>query len=297
MLAAERPPMIESARRELAAAIETLAAAGVETARADAEWLLAHARGGRRLDVYLAPAREVPARWAERFRAAVRRRARHEPLQRILGWEDFCGLRLRLTRGVLIPRPETELLVEWALALLRQRDRRRRAVVVDVGTGAGGIACALAHGCLEARVIALDVSGEAAAVARDNARALGLGGRVSVAVADLLTALRAQGADLIVANPPYLPSGLWPTLAPEVREHDPRLAVDGGRDGLAVIRPLVAAAPGRLRPAGALVLETAGDPQTHEVVDLLRAAGFDDVDVRADLTGAPRFVAGRMPCV
>jgi len=278
---------------ELDAATTALEAAGLASARVDAEWLLAGLLGVGRAAVRLELAEPVSAPLAERYAVAVRRRAGREPLQRILGWEDFRGVRVRLTNAVLVPRPETEMLVEWALALLPEPGDRR-LLAIDVGTGSGCIACALACERPDLDVIAVDVSPAAAAVARDNARALGVAARVRVVAADLLECVRGLRADLIVSNPPYLPTAIVPELEPEVRAHEPRLALDGGPDGLALIRRIAATARRCLKPSGALALETAGDAQAEAAAALLRGAGLQAVAVRADLAGVDRFVAGRV---
>jgi release factor glutamine methyltransferase len=279
-------------RDQLAAATTALEAAGVASPRVDAEWLLAGLLGVGRVAVRLDPAGAVPELLAERYGAAVRRRARREPLQRILGWEEFRGLRVRLTDAVLVPRPETEALVEWALALLPARGGRRLRAV-DLGTGSGCIACALAAERPDLDVVAIDVSPAAAAVARENAIALGLAARIRVVAADLLDGVRDLGADLIVSNPPYLPTGLVPELPPEVRTHEPVVALDGGADGLTLIRRIAAIAHRALRASGVLVVETAGGAQATAAAALLRTADFAQVAVRADLAGVDRFVAGR----
>lgn len=277
---------------QLDAATMALEAAGLASARVDAEWLLAGLLGVGRVAVRLDLAGTIPAPIAERYAHAVSRRARREPLQRILGWEEFRGVRVRLTDAVLVPRPETEALVEWALALLPPPGRRQ-LLAIDVGTGSGCIACALASERPDLDVIAVDVSPAAAALARDNARALDLAARVRVVAADLFDGIRDLGADLIVSNPPYLPTALLPELPPEVRIHEPTLALDGGGDGLALIRRIVTTARRCLRPSGALLVETAGGDQAEAAAALLRAAGWDQVAVRADLVGIERFVAGR----
>ena len=279
-------------RDQLAAATTALEAAGVASPRVDAEWLLAGLLGVGRVAVRLDPAGAVPELLAERYGDAVRRRARREPLQRILGWEEFRGLRVRLTDAVLVPRPETEALVEWALALLPARGGRRLRAV-DLGTGSGCVACALAAERPDLDVVAIDVSPAAAAVARENAIALGLAARIRVVAADLLDGVRDLGADLIVSNPPYLPTGLVPELPPEVRTHDPVVALDGGADGLTLIRRIAAIARRALRASGVLVVETAGGAQATAAAALLRTADFAQVAVRADLAGVDRFVAGR----
>jgi release factor glutamine methyltransferase len=278
-----------AASSPLEAAVARLAAAGIDDARVDAEWLLAGTLGVGRAAAALG--RPLPPPLRRRFEAAVARRARREPLQRILGWEDFRGVRVALTAHVLVPRPETELLVEHALALLPPAGARR-PVIADVGTGSGCIACAVALERPDADVIAVDVSVDAAGVARANAGAAGVGDRVRVVAADLLTAL-AGPVDLLIANLPYLPSASIPALAPEVADHEPRLAIDGGTDGLALVRRLLAdVRPLRVR---AVALETAGAGQSAIVADLVRGAGFADVMVRRDLAGVPRFVTGRAP--
>jgi len=277
---------------QLDAATMALEAAGLASARVDAEWLLAGLLGVGRVAVRLDLAGTIPAPIAERYAHAVSRRARREPLQRILGWEEFRGVRVRLTDAVLVPRPETEALVEWALALLPPPGRRQ-LLAIDVGTGSGCIACALAFERPDLDVIAVDISPAAAALARDNARALDLAARVRVVAADLFDGIRDLGADLIVSNPPYLPTALLPELPPEVRIHEPTLALDGGGDGLALIRRIVTTARRCLRPSGALLVETAGGDQAEAAAALLRAAGWDQVAVRADLVGIERFVAGR----
>ena len=277
---------------QLDAARTALEAAGLPTARVDAEWLLAGLLGVGRVAVRLDLGRPAPAPLVERYAHAVSRRARREPLQRILGWEEFRGVRVHLTDAVLVPRPETETLVEWALALLPPPGGRRLQAI-DVGTGSGCIACALAAERPDLDVVAVDVSPAAATVARENAQALGLAGCVRVVAADLFDGIRDLGADLVVSNPPYLPSALVPELSPEVRIHEPKLALDGGSDGLAVIRRIATAARRHTRPSGALVVETAGGEQASAAAALLREAGWERVTVRADLVGIDRFVAGR----
>ena len=283
-------PIVDAALMEAEA---ILAAAGVETPRADAEWLLAGILGVGRAALAVNARRPLVAVSAARYDDAVQRRARREPLQRILGWEEFRGLRFRLTPDVLIPRPETELFVELALGLLPAPGSGQRPRVLDVGTGSGCIACAVAHERHDVAVTAVDVSAAAAAVARRNVDALGVG--VRVVVADLVTATAGASVDLLVANLPYLPDTLIGALAPEVAEHEPRLALAGGPDGLDVIRRLIPGARRVLRSGGAVMLETSGAAQAHAVAGLLAAAGFVDVVTHDDLAGVTRFAAGRRP--
>ena len=279
----------------LAGAAERLAAAGLPTARPDAEWLLAAVLGAERLHIVLDRARVVAAPAAARFEQLVARRAAHEPLQHLLGYEDFHGVRLRVTPDVLVPRPETEALVAWALEVLASWPRPR---IADVGTGSGAIACALANARPDAEVVAIDSSLAALEVARDNARRLGLARRVRVLAGDLLAPLAPRpaggGLDLVIANLPYLPTGLLPSLPREVVAYEPRLALDGGGDGLRLVRRLVAEAPRVLRPGGAVLVEV-GEDQAGAVASLLAAEGFVDVAARRDLAGVERHLGARRP--
>lgn len=284
-----------TSRGLLAEGARRLAEAGLPTARQDAEWLLAAVLGRERFALYLEPDRAVVEAAGGRFRALVARRADHEPLQHLLGYEDFRGLRLRVTPDVLIPRPETEGLVEWALELLNASSSNGSPLLADIGTGSGAIACALAAACPDARVVATDISPAALAVAEGNVRALGLGGRVRVIAGDLLKPLAAEPAalNMIVANAPYLPSGILPSLPREVFAFEPRQALDGGPDGMEVIRRLLTAAPAALRPGGRLVLEI-GEEQAAPLAAVMTAAGFVDVAARDDLRGVSRYLAGRL---
>jgi release factor glutamine methyltransferase len=276
----------------LADAEARLAAAGVETPRVDAEWLLAGLLDVGRNALALNATRPLVEMVAERYADAVRRRVEREPLQQILGWEEFRGLRLRVTPDVLVPRPETETLVEWALQWLPPASGRR-LWVADVGTGSGCIACALSAARRDVDVIGVDLSAAASGVARTNARALGM--PLRVVVADVTTPLRSGSLDAIVANPPYLADGQASALAPEVARHEPRLALAGGPDGLAVVMRVIDEAPRVLRAGGIVVMETGGAAHVEAVAARLRAHGFGDVASRADLAGVTRFVAGRRP--
>jgi release factor glutamine methyltransferase len=277
--------------RLLEVASARLAAASIDTPRVEAEWLLAGLLGARRGDLGLLLAQAPDVGLVARYEAAIERRWSREPLQRILGWEGFRGLRLGLSPDVLVPRPETEVLVDLALALLPIPRGGRHPVVVDVGTGSGCVACAIAAEHPDVQVIATDRVVGALLVARDNAVRLGLS-RIHFVAADLLTAAGPGAADLIVSNPPYLPTSLLGSLEPEVRDHEPRGALDGGHDGLRALAGLVGDSTRVLRPGGALVVESAGGPQADAVVKLMRDAGFVDAAVHRDLAGIDRFVSG-----
>jgi release factor glutamine methyltransferase len=268
-----------------------LEAAGVGTPRREAEWLLGGVLGLSRAELFAGPRREPDLAAAARFREAVERRRAGEPIQYILGVEEFCGLRLRVMPAVLIPRQETEGLVDWAVDLVRAAPH---ALVADVGTGSGAIACAMAAAGPGLRLVGLDRSAGALAVAAGNVRSLGLGSRVRLVCGDLLAPL-AGGRDLhaIVSNPPYLPSAVIPRLPREVAAFEPRQALDGGPDGMAAIRGIVAEAPRVLRPGGWLVMEI-GEDQAGPVASLMAAAGFRDLEARRDLRGVERYIAGRL---
>jgi len=276
----------------LAAGTDALRAAGVDGAGVDAEWLLASVLRMPRGALRVEPRRTLEPAEAGRYVARLRRRMNREPLQHVLGTAPFRHITLRVGPDALIPRPETELLAEWALELLP--DTLASPLVIDVGTGTGCIACAIAWERPGARVVALEASPRAAAMARDNVAALGLAGRVSVEVSDLFATVGATRAHLVVSNPPYLPTDLIRTLSPEVNR-DPRIAMDGGGDGLGVIRRIIADAPSHLVPGGALLLETFGGEQAGSVAALLREHGFEAIETRRDLAGVERFVGGRRP--
>ncbi len=275
----------------LARGTAALEAAGIRPARAEAEWLLAGLLGVDRFALYLDPQRRLATPTVSRYRAQLERRVAREPLQHLLGWEDFHGLRLAVSPDALVPRPETEGLVAWALEMLADRVE---PVVADLGTGSGAIACAIAHAAPRAEVLAVELSAGALAVATRNVRALGLTPRVRLLAGDLFAPLGSIRAslDLVVANPPYLPSAVIGSLPPEVSRYEPRAALDGGPDGLAVIRRIVAGAPSVLRPAGMLLMEI-GEEQAGPVASLMAAEGFSGIRARRDLNGVERYIGGR----
>jgi len=280
--------------RLLAEAARELRDAGVESAEWDAERLLRHVLGWDRATLVASPEAAPGSEREAVFRRLVGERARRVPLQHLTGTQAFWKQELRVTPDVLIPRPETELLVETSLELLRERER---PVIVDVGTGSGCIALALAAEREGAVLHATDVSEAALAVARENARRLGLEGRVAFELGDLLepvaAALRGR-ADLVVSNPPYVDAAERDTLAPEVRDHEPALSLFPPGDALSVYRRLVPASADLLGPSGALVVEIA-PALDRAVAGLLESAGFEGIEVRPDLAARPRVVLGRRP--
>lgn len=263
---------------------------GIDTARLDAEILLAHALGTDRLRLYLDFEKPVHAEERTRFRELVKRRAEERvPVAYLTGVREFWSLPLAVTPDVLVPRPETETLVEAVLAELP--DVEAELTVFDLGTGSGAIALALAKERPKLRVVAGDVSAAALAVAERNAQALGLADRVRFAQGDGFAAVLGQRFDAIVSNPPYLAESEAGTAAPELA-HEPRGALFAGADGAALLRRIAHEAPRFLSPGGLLALELA-PAQADEVTQCLARGAFEGPKLHRDLGGRPRVVTAR----
>ena len=276
-----------SVREALGAAIDALAAAGIDEPRLDAELLLGEAMGCDRAALIADGATEVPAAAGRRFGEMVRRRLRREPVAYILGRKGFRQIELTVDSRVLIPRPETELLVELALEL-------RPESVLDVGTGSGAIALAVADELAECQLTAADTSQGALEVARANAERLGLADRVSFVEGTLPDA----EFDLVLANLPYVAERDWASLQPEVTQWEPREALLAGPDGLDAYRTFIpvcgrAFTSHAARTSAALAVEV-GEGQAEAVGELMREAGFGAIEVRRDLAGIERVVLGRV---
>ena len=281
-----------SVSEALRAAARRLRASGSRSPRLDAELLLATALGARRVTLLTDSERVLTPIEERRFEGYVCRREAHEPVAYIRRRRAFRTLELEATPDVLIPRPETETLVDVALeALAVVPAEHGEPLALDVGTGSGCIALALAAEDPFVRVTAVDVSEAAAELARHNAARLGLGGRLRILHSDLFAALPPEERfDLIVSNPPYIPAFEYEALEPNVRDYEPRLALHGGTDGLDVYRRLVPEALGRLRAGGTLALEV-GAGQVAAVRALFAAAaGYGTPLERADLGGVARVV-------
>lgn len=267
---------------------------GDEHPRLSAEWLLSDATGLSRVELYMNFDRPLVPAELDVMREGVRRRGAGEPLQYVTGEMPFRHIVLRCERGVLIPRPETEVLVDAALeGVDAAAGRTSFARVLEVGTGTGCIACSIAGERENALVIATDLSPEAAVLARRNADALGLGGRVDVVECDLVAdvADELMGTfDVLVSNPPYIPSEVVSTLPVEVRGFEPGLALDGGDDGLDVFRRILDVAPEALVPGGMLCVELF-EENVCDAADLVREqGGWAQIEVREDLTHRPRVL-------
>jgi release factor glutamine methyltransferase len=270
-------------REALGAATESLDAAGVESSRLDAELLLGHAVGLTRTELYSEAEREISPNEEERLRSFVERRARREPAAYVLGEWGFRRLTLAVDARVLVPRPETEVVVERCLVRLRGLEAPR---VLDVGTGSGAIALALADEHPGVAVVATDISADALALARENRDRLGLDGRVELVLGHLDARLPGP-FDLIVSNPPYVSPEDFDALQPEIRLYEPREAVVGVGAHAAIARR----ARELLGRRGWLVFEC-GDDQAGEVSETLRALGYAGVTATRDLAGRDRVVEG-----
>ncbi len=269
----------------LQAATARLSAAGIETARLDAEVLLAAALGVGRTELYCRLPDRVAPSGHDRFASNLERRAAGEPTAYLTGEREFWSLAFTVTPDVLIPRPETELLVETAVGLAREHPA---PVLCDLGTGSGCIAVALAHELPRARIVATDVSAAALGIAARNARGHAVTDRLAFVQGDLLTSLNRH-FDVIVSNPPYIADR--EPLPPEV-EREPGRALRAGRDGLDVIRRLISDAPARLRSGGWMLIEI-GSGQADAVRRLALDVGFVSLSLRTDFAGIPRVVVMR----
>ena len=265
-----------------------LAGKGIESPRLNAELLVGHALGLKRMQLYLQFERPLAEAELEKIRPLVRRRAQHEPVQYILGETEFCGLRLKVDRRVLIPRPETEQLVEQVVAAKIEPLHR----ILDLGTGSGAIALALAAAFPGVHVVATDKSADALAVARNNAVGTGLNERVDFLESDWFAAVPPQAFDVVVSNPPYLSPAETAEAPLEVRGFEPASALTAAEDGLADLRRIISDAPRFLRPGGLLAAET-GIAQRGAMEESLTSAGFREIEIRRDLTGRERFVLAR----
>lgn len=232
-----------------------------------------------------------PTSHGPEFHALVERRRRGEPIQYILGETEFYGLPFRVTRDVLIPRPETEHLVERVIELAARFDLPR---IVDIGAGSGAIAVALAHKLPNARVTAIDISDTALAIAEENAVRNSVEEKIRFLQGDLLASVSTESFEIIISNPPYVPTADRDSLAVEVRDHEPELALFAGEDGLAIYRRLIPAAFAQLVPGGFLALEI-GYGQQEPIRALLHESGFTAIEFLPDLQQIPRVASARRP--
>jgi len=259
---------------------------GIDSPRLEAEILLACALGIRRIDLYVRHDQIVDDAGRARFRDMVRRRQEGCPTAHIVGKKEFYSLDFAVSPATLIPRPDTELLVDEAQRLAKTIPS---PLIADIGTGTGCVAVALAHRLPKARIVAVDISPEALETARGNATRLGVSERVEFRLGDLLAPLAGLRPDLTVSNPPYIPTAEIPGLDPEVRDHDPRLALDGGSDGLDFYRVLARRGRHWLLGSGRLMLEH-GDGQGPAIGELFAREGWGEISAEKDLSGRERIL-------
>ena len=275
------------------AARDRLKASGIDTPVIDARLLLEAAAGATRADLLNDPHRALTEEQAQTLDAYLERRERREPIAHILGRKGFWTVLLSVGPQVLTPRPDTELVV---IAALERLDPAVPARILDLGVGSGAILLALLAERPAARGLGVDISEEALAVARENAANLGLAARAALLRGDWTAGLEPASFDLVVSNPPYIPTADIPTLDPEVRQYEPLEALDGGPDGLDAYRRLAPEILRALKPGGHFVVEI-GHDQAEAVVGLFEAAGAGDLELRQDLGDRDRVVAGRRPTI
>lgn len=269
---------------------------GVESSRLQAELLLAHQLKMPRMKLYLNFDRVLTSTETDSLRELVKRRAAREPLQHIVGSTSFCGLEISVTRHALIPRPETEMLAElgWKFLLAAPKQGEGGSTCLDFGTGTGCIAIALAVKCPNAKVTALDISPDALTLARQNAEQNKVAERIQFLPGDGFAALPASAQfDLIVSNPPYIASAEIETLDPEVKDFDPRTALDGGADGLDFYRRLAKEAKAFLKSAGKIMMEF-GDGQSSDITKIFEAEKWVVEAVQEDYSQRARILVARI---
>jgi release factor glutamine methyltransferase len=270
----------------LAQAVQSLRAVGNENAAADARILLAAALGVERAQLISAMDHTLTAEQAAQFAEMIDARCQHKPVSQILGWREFYGRRFSVSADVLDPRPDSETLIDVALSRPFQR-------VLDLGTGSGALIITLLAERVQATGLAVDLSPAALAIAEKNAVLLGVSGRLTYQLSDWLTAVDGQ-YDLIICNPPYIGHDDWSQLSPDVRLHEPKMALTPGVDGLAVYRALAGHMLDYLYPNGRVVFEIGYD-QGPDVVEILKRAGWAKPELIKDLNGHDRVVAAEKP--
>ena len=267
---------------------------GVETARLDGELLLAHLLGTDRTRLYMNFDQPLTETELARFRELVQRRAKREPLQYITGCQEFWSMPFKVSPAVLIPRPETELLVEEGVKEVKTAFPGKKPLkILDIGTGSGAVAAALAKEIEEAAVTGIDFSTEAVTIARENMKMNGLSSSVTIVEGHLFEPVENEKFHLVVSNPPYIPHDDLKTLQPEVSDFEPITALDGGEDGLDFYRKIIPEAPDYLVKGGWLIMEH-GIGQSLDIIEMLNETGaFDKISSLKDYAGIDRVIKGR----
>ena len=293
-MSAEAAPSAEewTVRRVLEWTIGHLKKHGSDSARLDAEVLLAHARGCSRIQLYTAYDDVLPDAVRQTMRDLVKRRANAEPVAYLVGMKEFYSLPFEVTRDVLIPRPDTELLVMEALQLIKDLSS---PALLELGVGSGCISTSIAVNHKTARIVGVEIHPPTLAVAQRNVERHHVANRVELRTGDLFAPLLpGEQFDVVVSNPPYIPTAEIETLAPSVRQHEPHRALDGGKDGLDLIRKIAREAPRFLRAGGSILIEFTPE-QASTILELFRqpGSGFEEVTIIPDLGHQPRVLRAR----
>lgn len=275
-------------------AVQFLQNYGNAEAQLNAEWLFSQALGCGRLELHLQRGIRLAPETLSHLEIQLRRLAAAEPLQYVLGMACFLGHEFKVDRRCLIPRPETELLAEWLIEETRPAGRLPDVALADVGTGSGCIIISLALARPGGIYHAIDIAPAALDLARENAARFGVADRIRFYQANLLSPMPPASLDYVVANPPYVSTDEWRCLPAQIRDYEPRVALDGGPQGLASINPLIAQAARALKPGGLLCMEI-GAGQWPAVRQLLASHGFQNSQIRSDLAGHARFISARQP--
>ena len=271
---------------------EYLDSKGIESPRLNAEWLLAHTLGKERIELYLQFDRLLTESETDKYRSLIKERVNKKPLQYIIGETDFMGIRLELDENVLIPRPETEQLVEVALERLKAHNGKA-IKILDVGTGSGNIAIALAKFLPAVMITALEISERAIAIATRNAEQNEVANRIKFLVHDIKSDEFSQaGFDMIISNPPYIPLKTMDSLSPDVKEWEPEIALTDFSDGLDMISEVIKLSKGRLNENGIILLEIGGNGQSEPLKKMLSDAGYSNIKIESDYNSHARFASG-----
>ncbi|TFB13715.1 peptide chain release factor N(5)-glutamine methyltransferase [Candidatus Marinimicrobia bacterium MT.SAG.4] len=265
---------------------------GIESPRLNAEWLLAHTLGKKRIELYLQFDRLLTKSETDAYRSLIRERVKNKPLQYIIGETDFMGIKIEVDENVLIPRPETEQLVE--LALERLKTHNGRAIkILDVGTGSGNIAIALAKFLPAVTITAIEISEKAIAVATRNAEQNEVADRINFIIHDIKSdEFTHTGFDMIISNPPYISLETMSSLSPDVREWEPETALTDFSDGLDMISEVIKLSMGRLNEYGIILLEIGGNRQSEPLKKMLSKAGYSNIKIESDYNSHARFASG-----
>jgi release factor glutamine methyltransferase len=288
------PGRVWTIRELMKFAIQHLQARGIEEARLNTELLLAHALKLQRIQLYLNFEKPLNVEELKNFRFLLERRLKHEPVQYIIGSTNFMGLQFNVDANVLIPRPETETLIERVIELVNDFTKNKPIKILDIGTGSGNIAISIVKYIKQADVVAVDISESAIEVAQRNAVMHNVNSRIEFYRADIYNLperLKAIKFDIVVSNPPYIPKDEWEQLRSEIRDHEPSHALTDGKNGLSFYKQIIQIIPTLLKPNGIIVFEV-GYGQLDQIINELKAGGFNDFHISNDMQDMPRVISG-----